>query len=345
LEAAGDPDFRSMRKDFAPGVKIGWKRRMPRTPAVYERMKEWRLKTSEGPAENSEWQANYSTSMDRRQDLILRFEKDEALNMMKSMTFKEAKKRWGSRLKVAAIGAVEQVGKEWRFTHDATHGVRVNHYIKPRDKIRSPMGGDVKRTVADIEEEPSGGIAFSLIFDVARAHRKVAVAEDDWGLQACTTKEAPPVDSQDDEEEVKVNTVCTYGVGSAAYWWSRIGGAAIRMLHYIIGRWASFWLLFYADDGMLTAKGRNFYEVLIAAMALLTVFGFPLKWEKLGGGITFDWIGYWVDTERFRVGVSARRAAWLREWGAHARDKGTLTKEELPRCWGDGLLWDASSKT
>ena len=150
LEAAGDPDFRSMRKDFAPGVKIGWKRRMLRTPAVYERMKEWRLKTSEGPAEDSEWQANYSTSMDRRQDLILRFEKDGALNMMKSMTFKEAKKRWGSRLKVAAIGAVEQIGKEWRFTHDATHGVRVNHYIKPRDKIRSPMGGDVKRTVADI---------------------------------------------------------------------------------------------------------------------------------------------------------------------------------------------------
>jgi hypothetical protein len=32
--------------------------------------------------------------------------------------------------------------------------------------------------------------------------------------------------------------------------------------------------------------------------------------------------------------VSARRAAWLREWGAHARDKGTLTKEELAEVLG-----------
>jgi len=44
------------------------------------------------------------------------------------------------------------------------------------------------------------------------------------------------------------------------------------------------------------------------------VFGYPIKWKKVGGGLKHDWIGYWLDWARFERGISAKRAMWLIRW-------------------------------
>ena len=38
------------------------------------------------------------------------------------------------------------------------------------------------------------------------------------------------------EEKILLNTVGTFGMGSAGYWWGRGGGAFIRLTHYLLGR-------------------------------------------------------------------------------------------------------------
>ena len=39
-----------------------------------------------------------------------------------------------------------------------------------------------------------------------------------------------------------------------------------------------------------------------------------MKWSKCRGGIEVEWLGYWVDYGRFRLGISESRATWLAKW-------------------------------
>ena len=61
-----------------------------------------------------------------------------------------------------------------------------------------------------------------------RAHRLVRVAEEDWGLQACKTGVRP--------DRIWINTVGTFGIGSAAYYWSRLMAGIGRAAFYMLGQ-------------------------------------------------------------------------------------------------------------
>ena len=326
MEVAGDPDHKSMNK-FAEGVRVGWRRKMPRTPAVFERKKQWRLDIS-FEEEDVHTPANYRSSMDRKEGLTQQFEKDEKARFMYKTTYAKAKELWPDSLRIAAMGATEQAGKEWRYTHDATHGIHVNNEIRPRDRPRNPMGGDVKRMVSELSSTP--GTVFSLVFDVSKAHRRVLVHNLDWGVQACTDAAVPPTA---DDDTVWLNLVGTYGVGSASYWWARLGAAGLRMMHYLVGKDLAIMALLYADDGNLSARG-NFHMPLLLAMSIWIIFDYPIKWEKVKGGLQLDWIGYWLDWETFRVGISERRSRWLQDWVKHVIERGRCDRAEMDEVLG-----------
>ena len=131
---------------------------------------------------------------------------------------------------MAAVGAVEQGEEDWRFTHDGTHGVLINQFIKPRDKSRFPLGEDVKRVMEEISQEAEDSPVTSIVFDISKAHRRVMIDEEDWGLQACSVESDPP---SRPEDEIYLNTVGTYGIASAAYWWSRLGVMGVRNIFYL----------------------------------------------------------------------------------------------------------------
>ena len=75
--------------------------------------------------------------------------------------------------------------------------------------------------------------------DVKAAHRLPPVRRQDWKFLAC--RAAPG-------EEIFINTVGTFGVASAAYWWARVAGGFVRLVHYAVGLRAVCWALLMADD-------------------------------------------------------------------------------------------------
>ena len=61
--------------------------------------------------------------------------------------------------------------------HDATHGVRVNHRIRCRDKIRAREKKQLLR-----EMWRKNQVAFSVVGDISKAHRPDGVCEQGWHL-------------------------------------------------------------------------------------------------------------------------------------------------------------------
>ena len=71
------------------------------------------------------------------------------------------------------------------------------------------------------------------------AHRLVKVRKDDWGLLACR--------SDSSSRTVWLNTVGTFGVSSAPYWWCRLFACVRRYVEYLFHDQPLFQLV-YVDD-------------------------------------------------------------------------------------------------
>ena len=74
-----------------------------------------------------------------------------------------------------------------------------------------------------------------------------------------------------------VNTVGTFGVGSAGYWWGRAAGAIVRLTHYVLGHGDAIWALIYSDDGLLMGGEEWKDRSLILHLFVLVVMGVPLS--------------------------------------------------------------------
>ena len=71
-----------------------------------------------------------------------KFEEEIEEGLMEKMSPETFRKRFGENTAIAALAVLvedEEKDKK-RLIHDATHGVRVNHRIKCRDKLRAPGG-------------------------------------------------------------------------------------------------------------------------------------------------------------------------------------------------------------
>ena len=76
----------------------------------------------------------------------------------------------------------ELVGKK-RMIHDASHGVRVNNRIRCRDKIRAPGAREKKQLLREMMEARE--VAFSVVGDIAKAHRRFKHREEEHGYLGC----------------------------------------------------------------------------------------------------------------------------------------------------------------
>ena len=155
----------------------------------------------------------------------------------------DARRIYGDRLAVAALGAIEKKpgSEEFRIIHDGSNGVLVNNRIRPRDQLRYPAFGDIQAVLHELAQE--GGGHFQLLYDVHKAHRLIPVREEDWGFQACRI--ADPTNG-DDEEVLWLNKVGTFGISSAAYWWGRVGALLLRLSHRLL--WTDHAGFLYVDD-------------------------------------------------------------------------------------------------
>ena len=299
LKECGDPDAEFL-KDLEEGVNLGVDSPLPRTPGIFEEKVKWKLSEPEGPGES--YNSNYLSVEPHLDKVRALFKEEASLGWMVEMPIQEAKAKYGDRLAVAALGVVEEKSKI-RVVHDGSNRVHVNHRIKVLDQIRCPGAGEL-RTI--LRERMEVGLrSFALLGDVSKAHRRIKVREADWGYQAC----------QLCPETVWLNTVGTYGMGSAAYWWGRFAAATIvRLAHYLAGPSSNVEVLLYVDDLLILASCRD--EVLFcgALFYVLTALGIPFRWDKCRGGAKVDWIGYYIDLDTPALGMSEARAGWMATW-------------------------------
>ena len=319
LRLMGDPDwnvfFADKRGNFWEGVSVGLGIRMPRTPAVFEKKTKYRR------YDDSEFQEdmnNYTSAAGPAMAAVLenQFQEESDLGFMFKMSLEDARREY-PRLRIAAQGAIEKADGSWRVLHDGTHGVRVNNEVKLRDQIRMPSAGD-QRSIMQESAEYDPGVHFSVQFDVSKAHRRFLHRKADWGLLACR--------ANDDLSEVWINRVGTFGLSCASYWWSRLAAGLGRLtLRFFSQAWVI--QLLFADDNRLQAAGKDKFENLALAIFLWVLCGTPLSWNKCKGGLSCEWIGYWLDYRRFELGIS--RAAWLIQWGQRVVGDGLVSMREF----------------
>ena len=105
------------------------------------------------------------------------------------MTENEARKKYGSNLVVAALGAQVKSGAQEsgdlvvRLLFDGTHGVPVNRNIRVRDQDKAPAAPDIKHVLRQLAQRP--GRKFGFKVDVKDAHRLIPIDPVDWHLLAC----------------------------------------------------------------------------------------------------------------------------------------------------------------
>ncbi len=331
MREAQDPDVAGMWH-YCRGVKLGVNHRMPRTPAVFEPKRRWRLQEQYeaeyyyGADAEGHWRDNYKSAQ-THVDLIDRQLQDHVSRGLAFQVTAEEMKRLYPQGSIVSLGAVSKIDTpttpdDIRIVMDGTHGVQLNKRIKPRDQDRCPTASDVKRLQ---REQGLTSPAVGLAVDVKEAHRLPPVHESDWQHQACRAKPDGPV---------IVYKFGVFGFASSAYWWARLGGALIRSLLRVAPPCAALWTLLMADDLKLESTAEQPKKWIVWAIMFLRMLGVPLSWRKLQGGTELIWIGYSVRLWNLSLGISASRAAWATAWLRRAARDGVVDIADLRSCLG-----------
>ena len=330
-EALADEDFEFLDEVAATGVPLGVDEEMPRNPAVYEEKQKWTVELTEEDFHDT-LADNYLSAEENAGDIVRQVMEEVQKGTILRLSEKEARRRFGGRLAVAALGAVpKELGtSRVRLIHDGTYSVDVNRRIRVRDRTRFPLIDDaaaVLRQVRDEKEESGEIIRFSVLYDIARAHKLIPIREEDWGLQAFRL---PGEDSGD----VFVHTRGTFGIASAAYWFGRAIGVAVRCTHRIMGRHMGLLHLIYADDGWLTAVGPKFWKKVLMWLFIYELLEIPITWAKVRGGTEVNWIGYYLNVSTFERGINESKRAWITKWVNDKLSQGSVVGRELKSVLG-----------
>eukprot|EP00435_Cladocopium_sp_Y103_P022693 s5638_g5.t1 len=248
---------------------------------------------------------NYSSAKDNALAIQKQFRQEELKGAMMEIEEEEACRVYGSRLRIAALAALEKSDQSFRVVHDATHNVGVNDKIKVMDQLRYPGCSEIRRAMEVLHP-----VSFVLAADISRAHRLVLVREEDWGWQACRTG----VDDQGGTStRIWVNCVGTFGVTSASYHFRSMFGAVVRCAHALCSRRDNFQLT-YVDDLLFLARGLGGIAGIWLTLLFLVIVGTPFSWHKCGGGLRAESIGFQVDISKKELGMTEKRLRWAREW-------------------------------
>ena len=311
LQAAEDPEVSIA--SFIEGVRVGPGSRMPRCPKLYAKKRKWRIPdqrqqvdVDEELATQGVWNKNYATLSSFRAEVEDVLRDQASRGQVLILPEAEAKEKFPN-LVVASLGAQkkEKPGGvvSARVLFDGTNGNFVNTSTHLRDQERAPVAADLKRLMR--EKAKTGEVTFGLTADVKEAHRQVPIHPDDWHLLGCQL---------DRGGEVFVNTVGTFGVSSASYYWSRVSAAVGRLTQYLISQYATTWIMLLADDYHVEVGGKHFRPALLVFFLLCEVVGCPLSWNKTNGGTVTNWVGFELLLKEHALGLTERRAAWVVKW-------------------------------
>ncbi len=324
--AVGDPDPGAMNH-FARGVRLGVGSRLPRTPAVYERKMRWRMpeQSAATPEDvvstEAVWRDNYRSARQCSDAVEKQLEDHYNRGMALKVPAARAEEDFPG-IRVSSLGAVIKLAEAGaepsvRLVLDGSHGVATNTAIRVRDQDRCPTAADVKRQQR-CQAATRRGLGVAV--DVAEAHRLPRVHPEDWRFQGCRARH---------DGDVYVYVVGVFGISSIAYWWSRLGGAAARILHTLADESMEIWMLLMADDAKVESTAEQPRLPLLFVLLYLEMLGVPLSWRKIHGGPMLQWIGYQVDVAGLQLGITASRAKWASDFCSRLVRDGKCRSDEF----------------
>ena len=336
LAFSGDVD-REFLLEGEVGFPVGVLTPLPRTPHVYEEQTSWRLE--EEPLMREEvWRSNYQ-SVDQHTEFVYNhFDEECAEGLMEKLTLQQARDKYGDKIAVSSLAVLVEdnhQGKR-RIIHDATHGTLVNNRIRCRDKVRSPSAREKQYLLALFKQQNKS--VCSLVGDISKAHRRFLHAPNERGLLACKVQEG--------DSFIYVNKVGTFGVACASYWWSRISGAGVRLIHELLGRDMAIEILIFADDIEAIAADAGGRRGITLCFLYMSILGFPFKWAKQRGGLRVEWIGLFTAYPTYRIGPAPSRAEWMRNWVLEMASSGVTTSKNFEQELGRlgfaalALVWE-----
>eukprot|EP00435_Cladocopium_sp_Y103_P065264 s836_g27.t1 len=225
-----------------------YKYTFPRVPLVFRpKLKERQYDESEYRPEND----NYGSAKDHKQQIETQFAEEEKLGFMFPLTEAEARRRYGDRLRVAALGAIPKDDGRVRVIFDATHFVQVNNHIGILDRLEFP-GPEASATAMETTLDSGFRLMVAVAADIALAHRRFKHRAEDVGLLGCRVEPEGPI---------WFNRVGTFGVACAAYRFARLASLVGRIVMRLRRQDHVFQLLF-ADDLKMMAAGQEKYDLI-----------------------------------------------------------------------------------
>ena len=324
-ELVEDQDWQFLEGLAKRGVPLGVRGEIPLVPAVYDRKEKGEqepLGSLWGEEDGRpEHRSNYSSAVTHIEKVKKVVEAEIEKGWIRRIPMEEAYQKFGKEVQVASLGAVpkDAAWEEIRVVHDGTHGISVNTEIRQPNRMTFPQCDDLE-AAAEALKRVAPGERMLFAFDIKAAHRLIPVQEEDWALQSFRLE---------DEKELLVNMVGTFGVASAAFWWGRAASVIFRTFHRVMPDRLLYYLLLFADDGLLMAAGPEYFKVVVGLFLYLDLMEVPLSWRKTRGGFQAEWIGYTIDLERWRVGVSEKKVRWLVSWAERILQESHLLGREF----------------
>lgn len=147
---------------------------------------------------------------------------------MERLTLDEAKQKFGGRLAMSSLAILVEENHQGkrRVIHDATHGTKINNRISSAEVRFEARVREKSKIYWPISN--CSGLQFSVWWgNISKAHRRFLHAPEERGLLACRVS--------DDDPYIYINKVGTFGLACASYWWSRIAGSGVRLVHEFLG--------------------------------------------------------------------------------------------------------------
>ena len=169
------------------------------------------------------------------------------------------------------------------MVYDATHGARVNNWIRVLDKTHFPAWLDL---VAYLDEMAGNemGMHFSAIFDVSKAHRRIPTVRSKWGLLASRVGSSAGTVPADDDV-LYVNSVAQSGSAAQVI----LAALLLRVIYVLQGADHPAYILLFSDDSFITRVGPAFHKTILLMFLILEIFSVPLSWKKVNGASKSIW--------------------------------------------------------
>ena len=75
-----------------------------------------------------------------------------------------------------------------------------------------------------------------------------------------------------------------------------------------------FFQLVYVGDLHLSSAGPRKFLNLFMLILLYEAVGTPFAYNKFAGGLSVEFVGFFLDYDKMRVGVTVKRGDWLVEF-------------------------------